>query len=213
MTEITVDQLRTIRAPGLRRAPASEGTLLAGPFSINHNGSWTVGWYLEDAGELLTLIEGPHLRELPSTSQITYEASEQKVTIIDEEFESRYELTPLTTADADRFHPDLMFSGVDEYSEFVTRMALSDVRGVNYPLTPYFLNVANDGVSVTGLYNDDGNIFRRDHGEWVFIDGSPDSVVELHEKVLVLHGALELFDTHEDDDSILLDQFRGYILQ
>ena len=195
--------------PFLLRPPSGEDVRLA--VDLMQSGLNITVW---DGGSGLVFTENEFE---PSVSKdgttVTFKSKEKD--------RGEYIITPASHEDMTNAYSYLKFSSEDEAIR-VVRGLIRRVSGAAFgvytggKMTDLGLVVEDGADNVLGLYviNKDGT-FKRENGAWVAIDpDDEDANEEIEEGIWVeaLDGAKDVYDEKENQDTLLLNDFDGYIL-
>lgn len=200
------------------------GTYAAGPFLLTTPAGWErLSVDLVQSGLNITVWDG-HMGVEFTEEEFEPSVSEDGTTITFKsklEDNGNYTITPVSPEDLSESYTFLKFSS-DEEAIRVTRGLIRRMAGLPFgvvtggKLTDLGL-VMEDGIDkVRGLYliNRDGT-FRRENGTWVAIDPEDEEANEEIEGgvwIEALEGIKAVFDEKENQDSLQLKDFNGYIL-
>lgn len=185
-----------------------------GPFAIDHSGAKSLGGFMHVEDGVLHFLEGGTLRSLSSDYQVSVDAKSQTITIQRPGVESVYTIRPLVDRDmAERF-PQLEFSDLDEFKDFLQRLGANGLFQSHRDLSDYAVT-ADDKDNVLGLFERvKGQMSRRENGNWVPVkpEDSDWAEIDTLRWIPVLFGAVDLFDSHEDKASSALENYSHYIV-
>ena len=199
-------------------------TYAVGPFLLTlPSGEGRLAVDLLQSGLNITVWDG-HMGVEFTEEEFEPSVSEDGTTITfknrDEERGS-YVITPVDSEELSKRYAGLKFSS-DEEAVKVVRGLIRRVAGLAFgvytggKMTDLGLVVEDGADNVLGLYviNKDGT-FKRENGAWVAIDPEDEEANEEIEEgiwVEALDGAKHVFDEKENQDSLQLKDFDGYIL-
>jgi len=193
--------------------PIGTGDILTGPFAVVHNTVRNMGGFLAVEQDTVTLLESTAFRTLSTAYEYSFDQDKQTVRFYYHDVRSEFIIEPIIEQDMQTFYPHLTFKDLNEFKDYIYRVGVSILFDPTHEPTNYAILVDND-QNILGLYMQDtkkGPLYRRENGDWSIITQTSDA--EIFENgiwVNVLSGAIELYDTKENEDVTSREAYREF---
>lgn len=209
----TFEVLADISLPELQHTQLYSN-IADGPFAVEFDGNGlALGAQLTMLPTgIVSFLFGSSMKFITKGIPVSVDSARQTITFGGKEG-SHYILRPLTVADQKFFYPDLTFSGLDEFKDFIAQKAMR-ILGSTDDLTDFAITSENGSVLGMFQHTSDG-FFRREKGRWIKLNKDVDSDWDDVDDKLwtpVLGGAVGVYDKSTGSDSISQDIFTPYIV-
>lgn len=206
------EELADIDLPALQNTH-KYSNVADGPFAVEHNGELALGAMLNrSSGGLYLLIAGG-MKYITTSYRLKVDKARQTLTFLWPETHSEYVLRPITLADQKFFYPELRFTDLSEFKDYIQRIA-RNMGGGTDSLSDYAIT-ADDKGRVLGLFmKTTAGFFRREDKGWVKLSKDEADWVDIEDQhwIHVLAGSLRLYDEMANEEVISKSLFKSFIV-
>lgn len=185
-----------------------------GPFAVDNNGVVSIGAMLNiSANGSLYFILANGLKYITPDFQVSVDKDAQTLSFTKTGTQYLLVIRPLTEADQKTFYPTLAFQDLNEFKDFLQRIAMN-LMGGTQELTDQAITTDDSG-NVLGMFQEtpDG-MYRREDKQWIALKPDDQDWTDVEDRswLNVLIGAIELFDSNENADSSSVDEYNKFIV-